>query len=99
MIGLGKEVYQAKYVEEYTPDAGQITTQNAELGADTILRFACFMLDADGTIDFETLGGDTVDDFAAKGGVVYPILVTKITAIATATKVYILHNGEKEPKQ
>jgi hypothetical protein len=87
-------IYQGKYVELYTPAAGHITTQNTELGAGKKLRYATFMVDADGTISIRTLGNDTVATMNVKGGIVYPILVTRITAIATATKVWIIHSGE-----
>lgn len=95
MIGSGKEIYQAKYQELYTPDSGQIYTSNSELGVGKRLRLATFVVSDDADVDFETLGGDSVADFPAKAGIPLPILVRKITAVSAGT-VWLLHNGELE---
>lgn len=95
MVGSGKEIYQSKYQELYTPDGGQIYTKNAELGIGKRLRLATFAVSEDADVDYETFGGDTVVDFPAKEGIPLPILVKKISAVS-AGSIWLLHNGELE---
>jgi len=95
MMGLGKEIYQAKYKELYIPDGGQIYTTNADLGAGKRLRCATFITSADANVTYQMLGGDTVTTFPAKGGIPYPELVKKISVVSTGS-IWLLHNGELE---
>lgn len=95
----GTEILQSKYMEVYTPAAGQITSANTELkgSASTIkLKRACFMVTLDSNITFVTEGGDTVTTLPVKAMIPYPILVKKITA-NTAGTVFLLHSGETDP--
>lgn len=82
---------QYKYIEAYTPAAGQITS--TALGSKK-LKSANIYVPADATVTFKPSGlGSTSAAIAIPGGAIFQVDVTEITAVSVGT-VYICHNGE-----
>jgi hypothetical protein len=83
-------VPEGKFQEAYTPGAGRITS--AKLG-NKELAYAKFMISEDANVSWQDMEGSTaILTFPLKGGIPYPFLVSKITAVSAGT-VIIFHDG------
>jgi hypothetical protein len=82
-------IAEGKYQEAYTPDPDRIVSP--KLGVE--LAYAKFMISEDATVSWQDAEGSTaIATFALKGGIPYPFLVSKITAVSAGT-VIIIHDG------
>jgi hypothetical protein len=78
------------YQEAYTPGPNRITSTKLS-GLE--LAYAKFMLSEDADVSWVDAKDSTaISTFPLKGGIPYPFLVSKITAVSGGT-VIIIHDG------